>query len=171
MWPGLPQLWAYGSWAGLFLALATAILLDILILASFGWTELINPNLRITCWGAFGVYWIFASGWSARTLRRRAEVEKIDLPEDAFTEALDYYLKGDYYQTEHVLEGLLQRNLRDADARLMLATLMRRTGRLDEAAGQLDTLSRFEGAEKWGLEIRQERERLTEAKEQKATAA
>jgi hypothetical protein len=53
----------------------------------------------------------------------------------------------------------------------MLATLMRRTGRLDEAAGQLDTLSRFEGAEKWGLEIRQERERLTEAKEQKATAA
>ena len=80
-------------------------------------------------------------------------------------------MKGDYYQAEHVLEGLLRRNLRDVDARLMLATLLRHTGRLDEAAGQLDTLARFEGAGKWELEMRRERELLAEAKTHKATAA
>jgi hypothetical protein len=53
----------------------------------------------------------------------------------------------------------------------MLATVMRRTGRLEEAAGQLDTLCRFEGSEKWGLEIQQERQRLAEARTQNATAA
>jgi cytochrome c-type biogenesis protein CcmH/NrfG len=80
-------------------------------------------------------------------------------------------LKGDYYQAEHVLEELLRRNLRDVDARLMLATLLRHTGRLDEAAGQLDTLVRLEGASKWQWEIEQERDLLAEAKTEKATAA
>ena len=80
-------------------------------------------------------------------------------------------MKGDYYRAEHVLEGLLRRNLRDVDARLMLATLLRHTGRLDEAAGELDALARLEGAGKWELEMRREREFLTEAKTDKATAA
>ena len=46
----------------------------------------------------------------------------------------------------------------------MLATLLRHTGRLDEATRQLDTLARLEGAGKWELEIRQERELLKKAK-------
>ena len=94
-----------------------------------------------------------------------------DPQKDPFTEALDYYLKGDYYQAERMLELLLRRNLRDLDARLMLATLMRHTGRFEEAVRQLDTLARFEGAGKWDLEMRQERERLANAKTLKATAA
>ncbi len=80
-------------------------------------------------------------------------------------------MKGDYYQAEHVLEGLLRRNVRDLDARLMLATLLRHTGRLDEATRQLDTLARFEGAGKWELEMRQERELLAEATTRNSAAA
>ena len=171
LWPGLPQLWAYGSWSGLAVALGAAVVLDLLLLVSFGWSELIGQNVRILLWVAFGVFWIVAAGWSARQCRRRTAAGNPDAREDHFTEALDHYLKGDSYQAEHVLEGLLRRNLRDVDARLMLATLLRHAGRIDEAAGQLDTLARFEGAGKWEWEIREERKLLEEVKTQKATAA
>ena len=171
LWPGLPQLWTYGSWSGLALALGAAVVLDLLLLVSFGWSELVDQSVRNILWAAFGVFWVVAVGWSARQCRRRAAAGTPDPRKDPFAEALDLYLKGDYYQAEHVLEGLLRRNLRDVDARLMLATLLRHTGRLDEAAGQLDTLARFEGAGKWELEMRRERELLAEAKTHKATAA
>jgi thioredoxin-like negative regulator of GroEL len=88
---------------------------------------------------------------------------------DGFPEALEHYLRGDYYQAEQVLDGLLRQNMRDLDARLMLATLFRRAGRFEEATRQLDTLVRFEGAGKWELEIRGERRRLAGAKAHKAT--
>ena len=43
----------------------------------------------------------------------------------------------------------------------MLATVLRHTGRFDEAAKQLDQLVCFDGAEKWELEIQKERELLS----------
>ena len=55
LWPGLPQLWSCGSWGGLALAIAAAILLNLLVLLSFGWSELIGQNLRTTLWAALGV--------------------------------------------------------------------------------------------------------------------
>ena len=115
--------------------------------------------MRNTLWGAFGVVLGRCGRLVGKTVSpasRRASIPD----EDAFGEALDHYLKGDYYQAEQMLEGLLRRNVRDLDARLMLATLLRHTGRLDEATRQLDTLARFEGAGKWELEIEQERELL-----------
>jgi hypothetical protein len=171
LWPGLPQLWTHGSWSGLALALAAALVLDGLLLVSFGWSELVTPTVRNSLWAAFGVFWMVTVSWSARECRRRTAAATPDPRSDPFPEALDLYLKGDYYQAEHLLEELLRRNLRDVDARLMLATLMRHTGRHDEAAAQLDTLAQFEGAGKWELEIERERELLKEAKTLKAAAA
>jgi hypothetical protein len=171
LWPGLPQLWKYGSWLGLAVALGTAAGLDLLLLVSFGWSELISPNLRNTLWAAFGGFWVAAAIWSAKQCRRRAATANPDPKTDIFAEALDYYLKGDYYQAESLLEGLLRKNLRDLDARLMLATLLRHTGRHDEATRQLDTLTRFEGAGKWQWEIQRERDLLAAARKQRATAA
>jgi hypothetical protein len=171
LWPGLAQLWTYGSWAGLALAVGTAVGLDLLLLVSFGWSELIGPSLRNTLWAAYGGFWIVSAIWSAKQCRHRVAAANPDPKQDVFAEALNYYLKGDYYQTEQLLEGLLKRNLRDVDARLMLATLMRHAGRFDEAKQQLDTLARFEGAGKWQWEIGRERELLAAVKKQRATAA
>ena len=66
LWPGLPLLWTFGSWSGLFLALVTAIILDLLVLVGFGWSELLSENFRIIGWTAFGVFWVVAwdgGGW------------------------------------------------------------------------------------------------------------
>jgi predicted Zn-dependent protease len=153
------------------LALGTVAGFDLLILASFGWSELITPGLRSGVWVAFGVFWVAAAGWSTRQCRRRLAADELNPRENGFAEALEHYLKGDYYQAEHVLDELLRRNLRDVDARLMLATLLRHTGRLDEATRQLDTLVRLEGAGKWQWEIERERDLLAETKTEKVTAA
>ena len=57
-----------------------------------------------------------------------------------------------------MLAALLKHDIRDIPARLLLASLLRRVGRLEEAKRQLDTLGRFEAAEKWQLEIQRERQ-------------
>ena len=171
LWPGLPQLWIYGSWAGLALALGMAAALDALVLVTFGWSELMAPALRSALWAVFGLFWVSAAVWSAVYCRRQAAAESPSVAEDGFTEALDHYLKGDYYQAEQILEELLRRNLRDVDARLMLATILRHTDRREEATRQLDTLVRLEGAGKWHWEIERERDLLAEARTEEAAAA
>jgi hypothetical protein len=171
LWPGLPQIWMFGNWSGLLVALTAAALLDLLLLVSFGWTELISQNLRSALWAIFVVAWIATVVWSRKQCRRQAVVCSLETQEDSFGQAVDYYLQGDSYQAEQILESLLRRNVRDLDARLMLATLLRRGGRLDEATRHLDTLVRFEGAEKWEVEMQEERDLLAEAKTAKASAA
>jgi len=155
----------------LAIAVGAAIVLNLLLLVSFGWTELIGRDLRTTLWVGLGVVWVGAAVWSVNWSRKRAGDRNPNPQQDAFDQALDHYLKGDYFQTEQILEGLLRRNIRDVDARLMLATLLRRTRRFDDAARQLDTLARFEDAGKWELEIRQERALLRKAKTQSEAAA
>jgi hypothetical protein len=170
LWPGLPQLWSYGSWSGLALALAMAGVFDALLLATFGWTELVDHKWRITLWVVFASAWAVAVAWSVGQCRRRATLGRMG-ENDSFGDAIDHYLRGDYYQAEQILDALLRSNVRDLEARLTLATLLRRAGRFDEAVGQLDLLVRFEGAEKWELEIQNERKQLAEAKTSKTTAA
>jgi hypothetical protein len=171
LWPGLPQLWLYGSWAGLFLAVAFTAILDLLLLGSFGWSELIAENLRTPVWAISGGVWFIAIGLSAVWCRRwRTGAEGRRKNNDVFADAVNHYLQGDYFQTERLLERLLRANTRDLDARLMLATLMRHTGRVAEATQQLDTLVRFEGAARWEVEIEQERELLAQAKTRRPKA-
>jgi len=92
----------------------------------------------------------------------RANAHPVNFDSDAFVEALDHYLKGDYDQAHRILGELIARNDRDADARLMLATLLRHVGRIDEALEELDRLTKLEDAVKWEWEIREERRRITE---------
>lgn len=164
LWPGLPQLWIWGKWTGLVTAVTAAAILDLLLLGSIGWSELIPENLRTVVWATGLTAWFLAAVWFGRRFRRELAGLCVDPETDAFGRALNYYLKGDYFQTERLLEAILRVNVRDVDARLMLATLMRRTGRLEDAAKQLDALVRFDGAAKWQLEIERERRQLAEAK-------
>lgn len=171
LWPGLPQTWFHGSWPGLALALGAAGVFNVLLVVCFGWSELVGPNLRNSLWAAFAAAWIAAVVWSAGQCLCRAAIGDLKPGQDDFDAALDHYLRGNHYEAEQILESLLRRNVRDLDARLMLATLLRRVGRLDEASRQLDSLVRFEGADKWELEIEEERALLAEAKTRKASAA
>jgi predicted Zn-dependent protease len=83
--------------------------------------------------------------------------------EGLFLRALSEYLQGSWFEAESLLGQLLHIHPRDAEARLMLATLLRRTGRSQEALAQLARLELLRDSEKWRLEIASERERLAAA--------
>jgi hypothetical protein len=140
--------------------------LDTILVASFGWSELFPPGVRNALWVALGMVWVgaivFFSGSASSKSRCPSE-------SDVFPEALDYYLQGNWFQAERVLSLRLRQDAGDLDARLMLATLLRHTGRWEEAQRQLDLLERCEGAWKWGPEVYRERQLLVEAKANGAT--
>ncbi len=163
LWPGLPQLWLRGQWAGLAKALGAAVLLNAVLLGSFGWCELINSGMRNILWIAAAFFWTAAAA-SGYVQNRRASRKQHTPAKDTFHKALDLYLRGDNFQAECMLVEMVAANERDMDARLMLATLYRHNRRYDEAAKQLDALVRFEGAEKWALEIDRERTLIAEGK-------
>jgi hypothetical protein len=139
------------------LALGFAVLVNVVLVGSLVWTDLLPVVVRQGAWVVVVTVWVGAAvvaRWSdARTSGAGDEF----LPGDCFADASEHYLKGNWFETECVLTGLLRRNPRDVDAGLMLATLYRHTGRLEEAASQLDRLERMEEAAKWALEISRER--------------
>jgi hypothetical protein len=166
LWPGLPEVWAGGSWLALIIAVVAAVLLNVALLASFGWNEWPEPMTRrgrTVLWVILAAGWVASAAVSVLAGRRRDQRDRDARQDGTFAEAIDYYLKADYFQAERILSALLGRNARDLDARLMRATLFRHTGRREEAARELDLMTRCEGAEKWELEIGHERELLAEA--------
>jgi len=163
VWPGLPQIWTRGSWSGLAVAVLATVWLIAVMAGSFGWSELIAPGIRNGLWISLAAMWLGAAIISAVKMQYQTAAQTAESCDNPFGRANDLYLRGDYYQAERLLKKLLDRNGRDLEARLMLATLLRHTGRIDEAADQLDRLRLFDGAEKWELEIYRERELLAEA--------
>jgi len=151
------------SWPALAVAFAAAVVLDLALLSSLVWTELLAADVRRALWLALAAAWAGSALWSVAWHRRRCRRSHGESAGNAFDEALRYYLEGDWFRAERTFGRLLRANPRDADSRLMLATLLRHTGRLEEAARQLAQLEQFEDAEKWAVEIHRERELLAQA--------
>lgn len=159
VWPGLPTILASGSWLGLAWAAGFAVLINLLMLASLWWPELLSPHLRTGLWLATAVFWAGATVVSSRALRD-VELSEGTVAGPTFRDATQRYLQADWFGAEQILLDLLSKNPRDVDSGLMLATLWRHTGRFEEASQQLDRLELLDGARKWMLEIHQERKRL-----------
>lgn len=144
-------------------AVGGALLLNIALLGSLVWSEWLPPGIRGGLWLAAAVVW----GGSAITGRRCGRpTAPADEPGagPGFSQAIEYYLQGNWFEAERLLVAQLHRDPRDVDARLMIATLLRHTGRLDEAERQLHQLGRIEASHKWNLEIGRERQLLAEAR-------
>lgn len=170
LWPGLLLISRDGSWLGLAIAVGFTALLNLALASSILWSELFTEGLRSLIWAVVGGIWavsaIFASRWDSRKARPQNPSPR----EDSFALAMDHYLKGNWFEAEYVLSGLLAANPRDVDAALMLATLWRHTGRFDEAIEGLDRLERCEDAQKWLWEIGRERDLVRQAQTRRAEA-
>jgi hypothetical protein len=170
LWPGLPQLWLAGAWSGLALAVGFALLLDLLLLTSLLWTEWVEGAFRFAGWTAVAVLWGVSviTGW--RWSNEQNAVDRRPREEDLFPRALGEYLKGNWYEAETACKNLLRRLPGDIQARLLLATLLRRTRRWSEAREHLQTLKRLEAAAGWEFEVADEEQRLADALEQAVVA-
>ena len=176
-WPGLPQLWIRGSWAGLLVAVGFTVLANVLLLATLVFGEWLSIETRLIGTGVLAVVWLLAR-WQSRTERQadsiaatyattneeatdEEEVEAEARPpaerDLLFRQAQGHYLSNDWVATEQVLLKLLKQDARDVESRLMLATLWRHQGRGAEALRQLDRVERLEAAENWQHEIAAER--------------
>lgn len=170
LWPGLPQLWLHGAWSGLALAIAAAGLLDVLLLSTLVWVEWFEPWMVKLGWLAAAGLWIGSALATIRSSRSANSGTVESSVEGLFRRAQAEYLQGDYFQAEATLSELLALEERDAEARLLLATLFRHTKRYDEAETQLRQLSRLETAARWHIEITSERARLKRLRKAARTA-
>ena len=168
-WPGLPQLARDGNWTALAVAVVATALLNAILLGTCVWSDLVAPELRIICWIVLGGAWCFSVGYSVWIDRRR-ESRPSGTDEKLFEQALEEYLKGNWFEAERKLAVLLRQNDRDLESRLLMATLMRHTKRFDEATTQLNLLVRMDGAHRWALEIQREGELLNQARQRNITS-
>lgn len=159
LWPGLPRLWIRGDWAALAIAVAFGAALNLVLVSSFVWPELLPRSFILIGWLVLGTVWLASVFQAYRSLPHLREPPRVD-DRGLFIQAQAEYLKGHWFEAETLLRQLLRHCSRDVDVLLMLATLYRRTGRHDEAAKQLDRLDRLDEARKWRWEIIQERTTL-----------
>ena len=160
VWPGLPQLWLRGEWSGLMLAGGFSALLNLAIVATWGWTELLSPPLLGLAWGGVVLFWTVSTVAAIVQMPGLLRVPAIAVSEDLFRTAQGEYLKGNWFEAELALNRLLEHDPTDIEASLMLSTLLRRIGQADEAGQRLDHLASLEGSARWQLEIARERQFL-----------
>ncbi len=126
LWPGLPQLWFAGAWSGLGMALGFALLVDLGLLTSRVWTEVLSPEARGMLWLVVAGIWLTAAIVSCRWVARlRPNSQPASGSADLFETARSEYLRGHWFEAETALQRLLDINPLDREARLMLATLLR----------------------------------------------
>jgi hypothetical protein len=163
LWPGLPQLWFEGAWSALALAIGFSLLLNLLLVASLVWVDLLEPAVLSWGWLALGLAWVVSivvMGWGNKSQSTPA---RLVTQEDLFRRALGEYLRGAWFEAESLCGQIIERHPRDVDARLMLATVLRRTKRYQDARQQIAELERIELAARWQAEIEQEKQLLGDA--------
>ncbi len=160
LWPGLPQLWHWGYWSGLALALTFGLALNLMVLASLVWVEWLGSLSFRLGWLAVGSVWAAAAIASAWSARGGAVVRGATSAEALFRDALSEYLLGSWFEAESILGRLLRLHPRDVEGRLLLATLLRHTRRYDQALDQLNRLQRLRDSEPWIREIAAERRKI-----------
>jgi hypothetical protein len=147
------------------IALGFGWALSLTLAVTYGYAELLSPGMRSGMWALLGLVWLgllaISIGWDSSPLDK----PKSSPDTDSYPLALDYYLKGNWFQAERLLRERLEQEPRDLEARLTLATLLRHTRRPADARAELERLERFEGARRWVWEIQRERELLTETPE------
>lgn len=162
LWPGLPFLYRGQTW-GLVVALATTAVLNVALLSTFVWIELLGHAVRVALWFVLALGWGAAAWWAWRVLRTEAAPPPETPTEQGFASAMHHYLRGDWFEAERLLVGLLAHNEEDVESRLMLATLLRHRKRFDEALRHLEFLQGLEAAGSWHWEICRERQLLADA--------
>jgi hypothetical protein len=168
-WPGLPGLWHRGYFSSLLIAVGFSILLNLALVSSFLWPRCLGEAFPVVAWPTVLILWMAAAFVAVRTFpallsvgntAHEATTTEAEHADTLFIEAQREYLRGHWQAAESLLERGLTRSPRDAESRLLLATLLRHTRRLDEAADQLDTMQKFDTAIAWTTEIQRERELL-----------
>lgn len=156
VWPGMPWLWLRGSRLGLILALAFAVTIDVAVLTTFIWPELIGFGFAIGIWTATGAIWLISTASAVSSFPPPVPRTRAAAAEALFIQARDAYLARDWLAAETHLHALLAIAPTDGEAQLLRGTLLRRVGRTAEAREALAKLSRSDSGGRWQAAIERE---------------
>ena len=168
-WPGLAGLWLQGRWLSLVVAVGFAAAVNAALIITLVWPRFLSRDLPpwaapLSAWVL--VLWLWTVGWRSgmRVLSREAAKS---LGPDAASdtglgEAQTEYLRGHWLEAESLLVRLLVRRPGDAVARLLLASVYRRSGREELARQQLAELALLPAAAVWREEIAAELKQLSQ---------
>ena len=170
LWPGLAALWLRGRWAGLLEAATFAGALNFALIATFGPADWAASSLWMR-----GAAWVLVLGFWVLGIRRG--LGELSRPRPAatpvqpqldewFQQAQTEYLRGHWIEAETLLSKLLVQRPHDAEARLLLASILRRTARLAGARKTLTEMSSDESAARWTWEIQAELARISASEEE-----
>lgn len=157
VWPGLPELWQRGTPTAIGQALCFSVLLNLCIVSTWGWTEVLENPVRGTAWVVMLGFWGWGILGNRRFLQAVAYSSAQAATGDLFPAAQREYLRGNWLETERLVSELLARNPSDVEAQLLLVSLLRQTDNAAVALEQLDAAERMTGCERWRLEILRER--------------
>jgi len=166
-WPGLPNLWYRGEIYSLAVSLLFATVLNIALLSTFVWPEWANLVCPVwfSPWFARSLWLLLAiaSLWAFGASFFSTSAVRISLPsvecDNLLAVAQSDYLRGQYFEAEATLHRILSSGQEDVEAALLLATVLRRTGRFRQALDCLDRLERLDRSRLWYSEIATERRR------------
>jgi hypothetical protein len=176
LWPGLIQAWRLGSLRGLGLAAAFAAALNLALVSSFVWTRwpitgLPTGTTSGIAWVSVLGLWILGLRWTAQSWSQLCPPKPKSDPQidDWFREAQHEYLKGHWIASETMLTRLLARKPADAEARLLLASVQRRSGARSQARQTLTELQPV--AARWQWEIDAELTQVAELEAEREVIA
>lgn len=151
-WPGLPALWLRGRWSGLGWALLFSAVLNTALLATFVWQEWLSWAMTATLWISAASLWALGC-WQSLTQLPGLLGTTVDPQADQkLVDAQCAYLQGRYYEAEQTLRRLLHLQPDDPEARLLLASVYRRTHRKREALEALKRLAESPRGNRWLFE-------------------
>ncbi len=164
-WPGLSPAWRLGQPLGLLAAVAFSALLNLAIVATLVWPQLLGPQIPQGLWLAVGLVWIGSSWYEFRRYGRLPDDSQHAFAGDdaLFIQAQSEYLKGNWEEAEWILRQRLSTCHRDVESRLLLVTVYRRQGQRQFAFDQLQILKRFDGSREWVEEMDREARLLDSA--------
>lgn len=170
LWPGLAALWLRGRWAGLLGAAAFAGALNFALITTLapGVGGVTSLWLRGAAWVLVLGFWILGirRGLGELTRPRQAATPALPQLDEWFRQAQTEYLRGHWIEAETLLSRLLVQQPHDAEARLLLASTLRRTARLAAARKTLTEMSSEETAARWTWEIQAELARIRASEEE-----
>ena len=156
IWPGLPWAWLRGSWAGLILATAFGICLNLCIITAWIWTSFIDLEMTFGIWTATAIIWIVSTVSAVSSFPQPLVSYRDEVTDNLFIDARDAYLAGDWLRAETKLQTILTLSPTDGEAQLLFGTLLRRVGRFVEAKKSLEKLARSDSGQPWQHAIRHE---------------
>ena len=162
IWPGLPWAWLRGSYAGLILATAFAICLNLCIITAWIWTSFIDIEITFGIWTATAIIWIVSTVSAISTFPQPLSNSQNEVSDRLFIDARDAYLAGDWLKAETKLQTILTLSPTDGEAQLLFGTLLRRVGRFDEAKKSLEKLERSDSGQLWQHAIHDRQKNLQE---------